>query len=289
MYAWTCEGKRMTKWLLIGIYLLSAPVWADIVELTLPGNLVALAEYRTGETEKPAVILLHGFMQTHEFPLIHRLTDNLNSAGYTVLAPTLTLGISHRKQSLACEAIHTHTQEDAINELDAWVKWLRARKVHSVVLLGHSFGSMQALAYMVERRDPAIKKLIGVSIIEGRMKMPGPENDKLMSEIRAMAAAGGHQTLTRPFSFCQKFRATPQSLLSYLRWNPEKIAREIDRSRLPITFIMGGQDDRLGPGWIDKLAKTRAKVQIIKGANHFMDGEYEFDLNDLVIAELKAR
>lgn len=279
----------MKTWLLIGICILCVPARADIVELALPGKLVARAEFREGQSGKPAVLLMHGFLQTHEFPLIHRMTESLNSAGHTVLAPSLTLGISHRKQSLACEALHAHTQGDAINEIDAWLKWLKARNIRSVVLVGHSFGSMQALAYVAQRRDPVIKKLIGVSIIEGRMHLSSVENDKLMSEIRAMPATAGHQTVTQPFSFCQKLRASPQSLLSYLEWSPEKILREINRSRVPITFIMGGQDDRLGPGWIGKLGKTRARLHIIKGANHFMDGEHEFDLYDLVLAELKAR
>lgn len=279
----------MKTWLLIGISILCAPAWAHLVELTLPSKLVARAEFREGQPGKPAVILIHGFLQTHEFPLIHRLTDSLSGAGYTVLAPSLTLGISHRKQSLACEAVHSHTQGDAINELDAWVKWLKKKQVRSIILLGHSFGSMQALAYAVERRDPIVKKIIGVSIIEGRMHLSAQDNAKLLREIRAIEATGARQTVTQPFSFCQKLRAPPRSLLSYLAWSPDRIVREIDRSHLPITFIMGGKDDRLGDGWIDKLARTRAKLHIIKGANHFMDGEYEFELYDLMIAELKAR
>lgn len=279
----------MKKWLLIGIYLLCAPAWANLVDLTLPNKLVARAEFREGQPGKPAVILMHGFLQTHEFPLIHRLTDSLNSAGYTVLAPTLTLGISHRKQSLACEAVHIHTQGDATDELDAWVKWLKKRKHVSIVLMGHSFGSMQALAYAAERRDPVIAKLIGVSLIEGRMHLSALENANLLREVRVLAAKGGRETVTQPFSFCKKFRASPRSLLSYLEWSPERILREINRAPLPVTFIMGGQDERLGVGWIDKLAKSRARLHIVEGADHFMDGEYEFDLYDLVIAELKAR
>lgn len=279
----------MNKWLLIGICLLCTPVWANLVELTLPNKLVARGEFREGEPGKPAVILMHGFLQTHEFPLIHRLTDSLNSAGYPVLAPTLTLGISHRKQSLACEALHAHTQDDAVDEIAAWVKWLKERKIRSAVLMGHSFGSMQVLAYAVERRDPIITRVIGVSIIEGRMHLSSQHNAKLLGEVRALAAKGGRETVTQPFSFCKKFRASPRSLLSYLEWSPDKIVAEINRAPLPVTFIMGGQDERLGVGWIDKLAKSRAKLHIIKGADHFMDGEYEFDLYDLVIAELKGR
>jgi hypothetical protein len=41
---------------------------AEPVTLTLPNHLVALAEYRKGADDMPAVILLHGFLQTHEFP-----------------------------------------------------------------------------------------------------------------------------------------------------------------------------------------------------------------------------
>ncbi len=279
----------MTKWLLCFLLLLSAPTRADTVELTLPNRLVARAEFRMGDADKPAVMLIHGFLQTHDFPVIHRLTESLNSAGYTVLAPTLTLGISYRKQSLACEALNTHTQSDAIDEIGAWVTWLKARKIHAIVMMGHSFGSMEALAFAVERHDPAIKKLIGVSILEGRLNTDDAEKEKRLDALRALAAKGSRKIVTQSFSFCRKYRASPQGLLSYLEWTPEKILREVNRSRMPITFIMGGKDDRLGPGWIEKLAKTRAHVHIIQGANHFMDGEYEFDLQDLVLEELKSR
>lgn len=279
----------MTRWLLSLFVLLCAPTWADTVALTLPNKLVARAEYRVGDAAKPAVLLIHGFLQTHDFPLIHRLTESLSGAGYTVLAPTLTLGISYRKQSLACEALNIHTQRDAMDEIDAWVKWLNARKVDSIVMMGHSFGSMEALAYAVQRRDPSIKKIIGISIMEGRLSVVGTEKEKQVGMLRTLAASGSHKLVTQPFSFCQKYQASPQGLLSYLEWTPEKILREVNKSRFPITFIMGGKDDRLGPGWIEKLEKTRARVHIIKGANHFMDGEYEFDLQDLVQAELKSR
>lgn len=275
--------QDVTRLLLMAICLLWLPAKADRVELTLPNQLVARAEFREGHPGKPAVVLMHGFLQTHDFPVIHRLTEHLGGAGYTVLAPTLTLGISARRQSLACEALHTHTQEDAIRELDAWMKWLKARRVQSVILIGHSFGSMQALAYTAEMHNPMVKKLIGISIIEGR---PIGRNGKEVLPARGNGKSDG--IVTQAFSFCQKFRASPSTLESYLAWTPRRILNEVDRSRLPITFIMGDRDDRLGPHWIAQLQKTRAKVRIIPGANHFMDGEYEFDLLDRVSEELKG-
>lgn len=266
---------------------LIGPAWGGIVELKLPTGLVARAEFRDGAPAKPAILLLHGFLQTHEFPVIHRLTESLGSAGFTVLAPTLSLGISSRKQSLACEALNTHTQADAVNEIDAWVKWLKAQKPRGIVLLGHSFGSMQLLAYASTKPDPAIRKFIGVSIIEGRMEFPAATHRQLMRELDEVVRKGDHQVVVQPLSFCRKYRASPASLMSYLAWTPERILKAVNRAALPVTFIMGGQDDRLGQDWLEKLGRTRARLHVIQGANHFMDGEYEFDLMDVVLAELK--
>jgi hypothetical protein len=93
--------------------------------------------------------------------------------------------------------------------------------------------------------------------------------------------------ITQQFSFCKKYRATPVSMLSYLEWTPQRIIAEAGRLQIPSTFIMGSRDDRLGPSWIDQLQKTKSKVRVIEGANHFMDGDFEFDLLDNVLLELK--
>jgi len=274
---------RFFLFLLVSCIGLSAR--AESVELTLPNKLVAMAEYRKGNADKPAVILLHGFLQTHEFPMIHRLIEGIADTGRGVLAPTLTLGVTHRRQSLACEAIHTHTMQDGEGEIGAWVKWLKARHEGSIILLGHSFGSVEALAYLSGKPDPAITRFIGVSIIEGRLKMNTAETRKLIADVRKQASHRQPPVLTQQFSFCQKYQATPASLLSYLEWTPQRVLDAGTGLTLPKLFIIGARDDRLGTGWVDKL-KIHNRVKIIPGANHFMDGEHEFDLLDTVLAEL---
>jgi pimeloyl-ACP methyl ester carboxylesterase len=272
----------------LALALVAVSAFADPVELQLPNNVVAHADYVAGEANKPTVLLLHGFLQTKEFPTIRRLADGLASAGYGVLTPTLSLGVTHRKQSVACEALHTHTMNEGSSELVQWVAWLKQRKVTSIVLVGHSFGSIETLVYLSQHRDPLVRKLIGVSAVEGRLKIDGPLRDKMISEMRALVKKGDKNLVTEQFSFCQKYRATPKSLLSYLEWTPHKIIAESSRLPIPVTFIMGSRDDRLGPNWIDQLKKTRAKVRVIEGANHFMDGDFEFDLIDNVLLELKS-
>lgn len=276
----------MQRLLFLLLICLTANTHAAVVQQTLPNRLEVLAEYRKGSPEKPAILILHGFLQTHEFPTIHRLTGSLADEGYTVLAPNLSLGVTHRKQSLACEAIHSHTLKDDVREIDAWVQWLKARHSGPIVLIGHSFGSIEILAYLSARPDPAISRFIGVSIVESRLKLSPAERRTLVAELRREAKQASLKLVSHQFSFCQKFQATPQSLLSYLDWTPQKVLESAAALTTPSLFIMGGRDDRLGAGWVDHL-KLKSRVEVIAGANHFMDGEHEFDLLDAVLRELR--
>ncbi len=278
----------MVRWIFLALAAVAVSAFAEPVELQMPNKVVAKAEYRAGEAGKPTVLLMHGFLQTHEFPTIQRLADGLASAGYSVLAPTLTLGVTHRKQSLACEAIHTHTIGDGAKEIAQWVNWLKARNASSIVLVGHSFGSVETLVYMSAQRDPLVRKLIGVSAVEGRLKVDGAQREKVIEELRALVKKGDKKLFTQAFSFCPKYLATPQSMLSHLEWTPERILKTASHLPIPVVFIMGSKDDRIGVNWIDQLRKSRLKVRVIEGANHFMDGDFEFDLLDNVLLELKS-
>jgi pimeloyl-ACP methyl ester carboxylesterase len=281
------EEEGMPYFLFLVMSCVGLAARAEPMELVLPNGLVAKAEYRKGARDRPAVILLHGFLQTHEFPTIHRVAEGISDAGHTVLAPTLTLGVTHRTQSMACEAIHSHTMKEAVHEIEAWVKWLKARQRGPIILLGHSYGNVQVLAYLAGKPDPAVAGFIGVSVVEGQLRLNAAETANLVETMRQAARTGQPRVVTHHFSFCKKYQATPASLLSELEWTPQRILQASARLTLPSLYIMGGRDERLGVGWADKL-KAHNRVKVIPGANHFMDGEYEFDLLDAVLAELKV-
>jgi len=135
---------------LLCLTLALAPVSAHaaIVRLEMRPGIDASAEYLAGLRNKPAVLLLHGFLQTREFPTVATLARGLQDAGYPVLTPTLSLGIPNRAQSLACEAVHRHSLDEDVAEIARWVDWLKSHGHRSIVLIGHSFGSMQLLAYL---------------------------------------------------------------------------------------------------------------------------------------------
>ncbi|MDW8323658.1 MAG: alpha/beta fold hydrolase [Burkholderiales bacterium] len=260
---------------------------AEPVTLTLDHGLVARAEYRKGAADKPAVLILHGFLQTHAYPLVHNLTDALASAGYSVLAPTLTLGVTHRKQSLPCEAIHTHTHEDNARELNEWLQWLSARGHSRIVLIGHSMGSAELLLYLRTHRPRAVVHFIALSLVEAQTDLDSERLQKLRSHLQRKLARGDRGTEVHPLSFCRRLQGTPQTFLSYYAITPQRVQSAIKSLRIPATFIMGGGDDRLSAGWIERIRRTGQRVVIIPNASHFLDGEHEFDLIDVVLETLR--
>lgn len=273
--------------LMLGVLLGFAQAWAESVTLDLRPGLTARAEYRPGAKDKPAVLILHGFLQTHHFPTVHNLAEGLATAGYSVLTPTLTLGVTHRRQSLPCEAIHTHTHEDNMRELDAWLRWLKAQGHQRIVLVGHSMGSAELLLYLRARQPSSVIQFIALSLVETRADFKPEGLDQLRQSMQKRAARGDRKAQSHPLSFCRNFNAVPQTFASYLAITPDRLAAAAKDLRIPATFIMGGGDDRLGSGWIERLKRTGKTVIIIPDASHFLDGEHEFELIDTVLATLK--
>lgn len=256
---------------------------AAIVRQDMRPGIPATAEYLIGERSKPAVLLLHGFLQTREFATVATLSRSLQDAGYTVLLPTLSLNIPNRSQSLACEAVHKHSLDDDLAEIDRWVSWLKMHGQRNIVLVGHSFGSLQLLMYLNSHPDPAIKGYIGASLIEAQVPVP---RAGLISGLEAAIAAGQHRLVTGSLSFCRHYASTPEGLLSYVRIDQPRLLAALKQAPVRTLLIMGDGDTIIGRGWLKALQHIRTPMVIVRGASHFMDGEHEFDLQDNVLAFL---
>lgn len=260
---------------------------AAIVEQVVSPGVNASAEFLVGERGKPAVLLLHGFLQTRDFPTVATLARGVHDAGYTVLVPTLSLRIPSRRQSLACEAIHRHGLDDDVAEIGVWVGWLKAQGYSDIVLLGHSFGSMQLLAYLSARPDPAVRAFIGTSLVEAQIgKTP---RQALIADLEQRVGRGQRALVTQPLSFCRKYVSSPDGLLSYARWDQARTLKALRQSPVEVKLIMGDADNILGRGWLTALEHIRVPMVVVRGANHFMDGEHEFDLLEHTLAFMQKR
>lgn len=264
-----------------------ATLAADIAQ-RLPSGLTAHADFRPGEPGRPAVLLLHGFMTTQNFSTIRTIANELEERGYTVLAPTLTLGIDERRGGLPCEAIHTHTMEGDLAELAWWAEWLGQRHPGPMVLIGHSTGSLQGLAYAAT--DPAIPLAAVIATSPVYFGQDYPPQTVAAQIARAQTRiADGEPGLDRyALTFCERsFVATPQSYLSYAAWNRERVLEAVRRIAVPVRVVLGSRDARATELWQSGLREAGATVTVLAGATHFFDATHEFDLLDLIASNLQ--
>lgn len=257
------------------------------VEQKLPNGKIVIAGYRAGKPDLPAVLILHGFLQTGEFSTVARMAEPLVAAGYSVLTPTLSLGISRRKSPLACEALHTHRLEDDVAEVRLWIDWLAKQGHKRIVLTGHSFGNLQLVAYIAQHPHSNVSKLIAVSLLDADEHLSPGERKALLANIQQQAAHG-ERLITRRLSYCQNYSAPPEAFLSYLTWSRATVLNAISASKVPTFIIMGSKDERMGADWPSQIKARGIPLQLIEGANHFFDAQFEFDLQDAIAGAAKS-
>jgi dienelactone hydrolase len=272
------------------LLLVSSPtVRASVVQASLPSGKVVSADHHAGKSGQPAVLVLHGFLQTSAFPIVVSMTDALATAGYTVLAPTLSLGISRRNKSLPCEAVHLHTLDDDEAEIAFWVRWLMQKGHTRIILVGHSFGNLQLIAYLEGDPAPAVKQVLMISLTDVEVKQDAAQRARLAQDLRNRVARGDDALVEAEFGHCKKYVSPPATLLSYLTLSRNSILDFLAGSSVPAAAIMGGKDDRMGPDWVDRLVSRGIAVRVIPGASHFFDNQYEFDLQEALLQALPGR
>jgi len=277
--------------LLIGLlaWVLGAGVAADSarIELEVQRGLIAEADFWPGEIGRPAVLILHGFLQTREFPTVRRLASALADEGWSVLTPSLSLGVNRRVQSLPCEAIHTHSIEQDAEELEAWVRWLFEHTGEAPVLIGHSIGGVQVAALLHYRPQiPAAQALL-ISLTYFGDAPDSPDAQRRVVEAQRAERARPAAIDSFVLSFCRSYATTPDKLLSYLHWDAATLKSALLALHTPVTVIIGGDDERIDRSWLAALEAGGVQLRSIAGADHFFDLAHEFELADEVISTLE--
>ena len=261
---------------------------AAALQEKLPSGLYAVADYRPGKPDKPAVLVLHGFLTTHNFNTVLGITDLLALNNYPVLAPTLSLNINARQGGLACDAIHTHTMEQDLEEIGFWINWLTQHGHKQIVLIGHSSGSLELLAYLHQSRPGMITKLIATSLVYADGFNDPALVEQQIANARRQQQQGNGSLRSYTLSYCKEnFLAPPDVYLSYTAWTRERVINALRQSPIPVTVIMGGKDERFQQSWIEDLKNVGSELIVIPGASHFFDAHHEFDLHDVILTELQ--
>lgn len=270
-----------------GFFLTAPPSKGEIIRLQSPAGFMATAELLAGDKDKQAILIQHGFLQTRDFFTIRRLAESLHERGYTLLSPNLTLGIDNRRQSLACEAMHTHSMQQDLAEIGFWVDWLHRRSGKQVTLIGHSAGSLSLFAYLAQEASPPVNQAILISLLSFAEGPAAKENPAQQRQALQRAATDEEAIASYRLAFCDSYPTTAKNYLSYVEWNGIKTLKNLNKLTIKPTILLGGEDRRLGDDWLPALRQAGAEVILIPGANHFFDHEYEFDLLDVVVELLE--
>lgn len=260
---------------------------AEVIQLTLNNGLIATAEFHQGEPEAPAILLLHGFLQTRQAQTVGRIYTALAEGGHTVLAPTLSLGVSKRKQSLACEAIHSHTMQSDIAELELWSRWLFNKAGKKISLIGHSAGSVHHLAYLDKYSYEHIRNGIFISLGYFGTAPGSNETEQDGQRAEALLRKGDTGLNKYGLTYCKEYVTTAKNYLTYFSWKPDKILTTLKKTNIPIAVIIGTKDARIGKSWGKTMKDNGINIKSVTGAGHFFDQEYEFDLQDEIESSLK--
>jgi len=249
------------------ILLLVPTAQAELVYSEVRPGITASAHYTPGDEEAVPVIILHGFLQTHSFHTVQRLHDSLAESGYALLSPNLSLGIDKRKQSLSCEAIHTHDLDMDVGELAHWVEWLHRKHGKPVVLIGHSAGGVVITRYLETKPESPVNRgvLVSLSYLKGSDKG------------KAMGPLGDYK-----LGFCETYPSPPAAFRSYVDWDSSKMLQALQNAHGRVSVILGTADERIGKDWRGLLTEGGVRIVNIEGANHFFDSAHEFDLLEAV-------
>jgi len=276
-----CLTKQSIVLLFLSFFLASTHAESP-VQLQISDKTTANGNFYPGDDNKPVILILHGFMLTHNFPIVKRLAESLNESGYSVLTPTLSLDISKRKKSLACEAVHTHSLERDVLEVKQWLYWLKKKFTKKIILIGHSIGSLHLAYLLSQQNNNNIQQVIFITLPDLNIK----KNDKKAISLRETAQQllenGDHSLHEFELLYCRKYPTPAENFLSYTQLSRKNIRQYLSSINVDKSLIIGSADKIINQQWNKSLTKDHVRLIQINGADHFFDGEYEFDLLDSV-------
>jgi pimeloyl-ACP methyl ester carboxylesterase len=292
--------------LLLGVLATPDSVAAEEVTVVHQGiGLKAKLEMADGKNMKDGIILMtHGTLAHGRMEIMSTLQDNLKARGYNTLSLNLSYGVDQRRFVMhECGLPQTHTNEDAVREIAAWVNWLKSKGAEKIAVLGHSRGSNQIAWYGTEKPDSAVKAAVLIApgllteayLAEDYQKRFGKALAPLLASARQQIKAGKGRALMNKADvlYCSDTQASAETLVSYHGFDPRLEAYgALTKIRLPVLVIAGSADE-ITPG-VDERTKPyadgkRVQLATIDGADHFFRDLYAEEAADAISAFLKGQ
>lgn len=267
--------------------------------LTLNGVLT-IAEGKAPDAG--VVMIVHGTLAHNTMDTISNLNDVLVERGLNTLAINLSLGIDDRHGMYDCQTLHRHRHLDALDEIDAWLAWLKKRNFGPVTLLGHSRGGNQVARFAAERPHSMIERLVLMApatwnadgAAKGFEKRHGRPLAGVLKKASTFIEAGqGHKVMAKTgLLYCKGADVTAASFQSYYRPHPRfdtpTILAEIS---VPTLVVAAGKDAvvRGLPERVAPLTKPgKIELSVVDDADHFFLDLFAEDVADAIEEFLSA-
>jgi len=278
---------------------------AEPVKLTHQGLTLNAELAKTGDDWRrgPVVLMTHGTIAHNGMEIMKGLQGMLKSRGISSLAINLSLGLDDRASAMyECATPHIHRHADAVDEIGAWMDWLKAEGADNVALLGHSRGRNQASRFAAERPDAGFSRVFLIApggwdfehAAEHYQERYGKDLDPILQKAHDLVAAGKGDQLIQPldFIYCEQTAASAAAVVGYydakqLRGTGDLLAK----IRVPVTVFIGSEDtsvpnleENVGP-----LADgEQIRMEVLDGAGHFFRDLYSEDIADMIAEALES-
>lgn len=265
--------------------------------VTLNGELVL-----TGgkQLEDGVTLLVHGTLAHNKMELIANLQRLLAARGVSTLAINLSLGLSDRHGFFDCGRLHTHRYGDAVEEISAWVGWLKNQGVLDIAIAGHSMGGAQVAAFAAGNDDPAIVAYVLLApatfdparVAEAYRARYEADLPDIVTRAQARVRAGGDGDWLPGIGFltCENATVTAGTFLSYYAPAVARDTPTLLRRIATRTLVVVAGADALMPELAAAVAPfdgTREiSVKTVEGADHFFLDLFAEDASDVIAAFL---
>lgn len=262
----------------------SAPAAAEEVTLEDLGlELTANLETIPSKSLKsePIVLLVHDSLGHGRMELMAALQDGLRDLGLESLAITLGLGLDKRHGMFDCALEQDHRHEDAVEEIAAWVRWLKEKGATAITIAGHGRGANQVALYAINKLDKAVKRVVLISpLMQTEAKAEAEYRARFGRSLRQELAkaeelvaneAGNHLVDVPGFLNCNKVQVTAGAFANYYGANEKfKTTNLLQSIKIPVLIAEGDADPGLAEIKVaeaDFAAFKTVTVTVIPGAD----------------------
>lgn len=288
--------SAVLAWLLTALPLQAEPVQLPFEGLKLNGELTV----PDGASLSDGVILItHGTLAHNGMETIVILRETLGERGFASLAINLGFGVDNRTGFYDCAAgVNRHLHEDALDEIGAWMAWLKGQGAGRIALMGHSRGGAQTAWFAAERDDPAVRAILLLAPAAGDPYASAANYERrfgknlasLLKKAEGMAPDALLEGV--PFIQCESATVTAAGFISYYSDEPRRGTPWLLPKIAKPTLVIAGSEDTVVAGlrgYVEPLTGDNLRFKEVDGADHFFLDLYMEDVADAIDEFLRER